>query len=243
MEVKIRTAYGEMPTYVSRPAGEGPWPGVVVIHDFAGMSHDLRNQADWLAGEGFLAVAPDLFAGRGKVSCMISVMRQERSRQGPVFDTIEGVRTWLTARPDCTGSAGVIGYCMGGGLALLLAPNPGYSAASVNYGAAPKYAYSSGFLSRSCPIVGSYGGRDSTLRGAAARLEQALTEGGIEHDIKEYPAAGHGFLNDHDGTDEKTPALFAVFARLVPGMGGYHEESARDARQRIIAFFRDHLAS
>ena len=56
----IRTSHGEMPTYVATPAGGGPWPGVVVIHDFTGMSHDLRNP-DWLAEQGFLAAAPDLY--------------------------------------------------------------------------------------------------------------------------------------------------------------------------------------
>ena len=68
----IRTAYGEMPLYVAVPPAAGPWPGVIVIHDFGGMNRDLQNQADWLAGEGYLAAAPDLImAGsrRGQSNC------------------------------------------------------------------------------------------------------------------------------------------------------------------------------
>jgi carboxymethylenebutenolidase len=166
-------------------------------------------------------------------------MRDVRARSGRSFDDIEASRVWLAAREDSTGTSGVIGYCMGGGFALLLAPSGRFAVSSVNYGTAPRGAYTDGFLDRACPIVGSYGAKDRGLRGAADRLERALTTAGVDHDVKEYPEAGHGFINDHEGAGDRVPPVFAVMGRLSGTR--YDRASADDARRRIIAFFDAHL--
>ena len=97
--VKIPTPGGEMPAHLAAPAGEGPWPGVVVVHDTLGVSRDVRNQADWLAGEGFLALAPDLQYWGRRIRCLMSFVRDwER----PLSD-LESTRAWLARQERCTG--------------------------------------------------------------------------------------------------------------------------------------------
>jgi carboxymethylenebutenolidase len=128
----------------------------------------------------------------------------------------------------------------GGGFARLLALDHGFSAASVNYGVGvPKDAYAESVLAGACPIVGSYGAKDRANRGTAGRLGRALAALGVDHDVKEYPDAGHAFLNDHDGAGDHTPVIFVVMGKFG-GPSGYHEPSAKDARRRIVSFFDRH---
>ena len=235
-EVTIATPAGTVPVYIARPAGEGPWPGVVIIHDALGLSRDTRNQADWLAGAGYISVAPDLFSRRGRMAGLVAIIRNVRAGKGQAFDDIEAARASLAKEPGCTGRVGVLGFCMGGGVALMLAPGHGFEVASANYGNIPAHPQET--LRPASPIVGRYGGKDRTLRGAARKLDRLLTTLGIDHDVKEYPDAGHAFLNDHTG--EKASKVLAVVGRLMGGMG-YHEPSALDARRRILSFFDRHL--
>ncbi|MHB2023257.1 MAG: dienelactone hydrolase family protein [Mycobacteriales bacterium] len=218
--------------YQAVPAGDGPWPGVVMVHEAFGLDDVMRRQADRLAAAGYLTIAPDLFSAGGARRCLVSTLRSLSSGRGRAYADIEAARAWLRSSKLCTGKIGIIGFCMGGGFALMAAAR-GYDAAAPNYGQLPKDLDAT--VQGACPVVASYGGRDITLRGAAGKLEAALTRAGIEHDVKEYPAAGHAFMNDG-------PAGPRLLQPLLKVMNvGPEPESATDAWRRIEAFFSQHL--
>jgi carboxymethylenebutenolidase len=229
----LRTSAGEARAYLALPSGAGPWPGVVVLHELLGLNADIRGQADRFAGRGYVALAPDLFSlRRPKALCILAAFRALSKGSGAAFDAIEAARAALVERADTTGHVGVIGFCMGGGFALLAAPSGRFAASSVNYGPVPKDA--ARILRGACPVVGTYGGRDRMMRGAAGKLESALAANGVGRDVKEYPQASHSLLNHHSG---RVPLLLDRVAGV-----GHHAPSAQDALRRIDAFFDRHVA-
>jgi carboxymethylenebutenolidase len=230
-QVRVPAPHADVPAYVATPQGEAPWPGVVVLHDVFGMSDDLRHQADWLAAAGFLAAAPDLFHWSNKAACIWTVLRDLHAQKGRIFDDVDAVRRWLAADERCTGKVGVVGFCMTGGFALLLARGHGFAVSADNYGHLPSNL--DAVMQGACPVVASYGGRDKQLRGTAGRLERALGAAGVPHDVKEYPDATHGFMNQH------RRVMWRIMERT--GGAGYAEGPAEDARRRIVAFFTEHL--
>jgi carboxymethylenebutenolidase len=119
--------------YLASPAGTGPWPAVVMIHEIFGLDDVMRGHADRLAGLGYLTLAVDLFSAGSNARCLVTTMTTMIRGHGRAFADIRAARDYLAGSRDCTGKIGVIGFCMGGGFALLSASD-GYDAAAVNYG-------------------------------------------------------------------------------------------------------------
>jgi carboxymethylenebutenolidase len=217
--------------YLAVPAGPGPWPGVVSIHEAWGLDPVMRRAADRLARMGYLTLALDLYSDGGP-RCVAATIKALASNSGRPFADIEAAQEWVRARPDCTGKVGVIGFCMGGAFALLSGPR-GFDAASVNYGPLPRRLEQA--VAGSCPVVANYGRRDVANIGAARKLERTFERAGVEHDVKEYPDAGHSFLNDSmTGPRVLRPLLWVT---------GFKPDAvtAEDAWTRIDAFFAEHL--
>ncbi len=208
------------------PTGEGPFPGVVLIHDAMGLSDDAKVNADRLATAGYVVLAPDLYSRGGMLRCVKATFQSLFAGKGQAFDDLEASRQWLLARADSNGRTGVMGFCMGGGFALISATN-GFDASSVNYGQLPKDP--DNVLRGACPVVASFGARDRTLRGAAAQLSGTLDKLSVESDVKEYPGVGHSFLNRFNT---------GPFSPVVKVLGfNYDHAAAEDAWGRILRLF------
>jgi carboxymethylenebutenolidase len=160
-DITIAGPQHSLAAYLSIPDGPGPWPGIVVLHDILGQTTDSRRHTDHFAAHGYIALAPDLYSRGLKSFCIQATIRSMIARSGPAFADIEAARATLANCPDCSGAIGVIGFCMGGAFALLLAgSNRGFSAASVNYGQVPEDAET---LLQSASPAGSWGGSASAI--------------------------------------------------------------------------------
>lgn len=210
-------------------------PGVVVLHEIHGLNDDIRGIAARLAALGYVALAPDLYDRPGpRLLCIARTFATLRRGTGDAFDDLEAARRWLAARPEVDGSRiGAIGFCMGGGFALLFAVRAPLGATANFYGEVPAEASE---LRGVCPVLGSFGGRDRMFGPKGALLERHLGELGVEHDVKVYPDAGHSFVNRQDG-------LLATIGAWGPLRVGYDPVAAEDAWRRVEAFFGRHLGA
>ncbi|ORW99437.1 dienelactone hydrolase family protein [Mycolicibacillus trivialis] len=219
---------GPIDALLDRPAGDGPFPGVVVIHDAFGYGPDKEAISARIAAAGYLAITPNLYARGGRARCIPRVFRELLTQRGRALDDILATRDHLRALPECSGRVAVAGFCMGGQFALVLAPQ-GFAATAPFYGT-PLPRRLDEALSGACPVVASFGRRDPYGIGAPARLQRAVEANNVTADIKAYPGAGHSFAN-------RLPAQPLL---RIAGFG-YNEAATEDAWRRVFAFFGEHL--
>ena len=177
---------------------DGGGPGVIVIQEWWGLVPHIRDVADRFADEGFTALAPDLYRGSsstepdeaGKLMMSLNLAQAGKDLSGAV--------DLLQERTGC-GKVGVVGFCMGGGLSLVLACQrpDAIAAAAPFYGVIPWVNAQPDWSALTATVEGHYAERDDFFTPQAAReLEASLQGLGKSATLHVYPGADHGFFND-----------------------------------------------
>jgi carboxymethylenebutenolidase len=200
-----------LPYFLALPEQSGPWPGVVVVHEGGGISPQLLRVCERLAGEGFAAIAPDLFFRSGGTEAAdFATLMGALSPEETLADVTEAAET---LRRLGAARIGVTGFCMGGRYAWYTAVHGNGFAAAVGF-------YGGGIADElgepRCPTLLFFGGQDPYI--APAEIERVAAH---HSDTIVYPEASHGFMRDRSDS--------------------YHEESALDAWARTLSFFGEHL--
>ncbi len=209
--------------YLVRPEGEGPFPAVVVIHEIFGLNENIRDIAHRFAGEGYMALAVDLFSRGSRLGCVMRVVGDLLLKTPETSNGVRDLKAaldYLTEQPGVDSDRiGAIGFCMGGSYAVAWAcADERIKVIAPYYGFNPRPLDA---VARACAVVGSYPGKDITTK-QGQKLEEALTLYNIPHDIKIYPEeAKHSFFNDKGPT--------------------YNPTVATDSWQRVTTFFKEKL--
>lgn len=186
--------------YVAKPEGEGPFPTVIMIHEFYGLRESIVSKADLLAQQGYIVVAPDTF--RGETTSLIprAIYFVSTTEQADVNADLDSVYAWLEAQPDVDGSRiGIAGFCYGGRVSLLYSlHNGGMAATVIFYGSSetdPEV-----LKNLSGPVLGIFGGADQSIPlEEVDALEKGLAAAGVPHQISIYDGQPHAFVTSAEG--------------------------------------------
>ena len=209
--------------YLVQPAGTGPWPAVLVIHENRGLNPYIEDVARRLAVEGFLALAPDGLSPLGGYPgndddgrALQAKLDQAKLRQ----DMLNGAR-WLKAQALSTRKLGATGFCWGGGTTNFLAAamGPDLQAAVPYYGAA---ADTASVPRIKAPLLAHLAENDARINEMYPTYEQELKKAGVRYEIHSYPGTQHGFHNN------STPR--------------YNEPAAKLSWERTVPFFKKNLS-
>jgi len=205
------------------PPGKGPFPAIIVIHEYWGLNEWVKEQASKLSDQGYVALAADLY--RGEVADnpelaheLMRGLPEDRAKRD-LHAAFEFLQTQSKVKKDRIGS---IGWCMGGGYSLEVAlQEPTLAADLIHYG---HLATDTEALKKiNAAILGIFGGKDQGIPPESVKkFEATLKQLGKRVEIKIYPDAGHGFENPNN-------------------KAGYRPDDAADAWKRTITFLADTL--
>lgn len=209
--------------YLARPEGDGPFPGLVVIHEAFGLNENMRDIARRFANEGYAALAVDLFSNQNRAVCMArfigGMMLSPNSTNHQGIRDLKAALSFLAEQPEVDSArVGAIGFCMGGSFAVAWACADNRLKAIAPYYAVNPRPFKA--VERLCPVVGSYPTGDFTTE-HGKKLDIELDRYQIPHDIKIYPGTKHSFFNDQ--------------------RGNYDAAAAADSWERVLAFFKEHV--
>ena len=220
----------KMRCYVSAPESGGPHPAIIVIQHAGGVDTFVQGMAERFAGEGYVAVAPDLYHREDPDTSDDPLTRMGRLRDATIIADVNAAIDHARALPEADAERlGITGYCMGGRVTYLMAAvNPHLKTAVDCWGGNVFVPWGEGpspfELSQriSCPLLGLFGEEDPNPSPAdVAKIDAELTRLGKPHEFHTYPGAGHAFMN--------------------AGRPSYREEAARDAWEKTVAFFARYL--
>jgi carboxymethylenebutenolidase len=199
--------------YLAVPEGEGPFPSVILIHEWNGLVDRVRQVADALADEGYVALAADLYGGRTGNDRDENMKLMEAAQSDPdrIIANLDAAARTLRARPDVTGKVATMGWCFGGGVALSYAiGGENHDGTAIFYG---RLVQDPELLARiDHPIYGTFAEMDRGIPPEEVeRFADALEEAGIENDLHIYDDVQHGFWLwvDRDPNVAAEPALDA----------------------------------
>jgi carboxymethylenebutenolidase len=205
------------------PAGKGTFPALIVIHEWWGLNDWVKQQAEKLAGQGYVALAVDLYRGRVADNPDLAHELMRGLPEDRATRDLRAAYDFLASQPNVKNNRiGSIGWCMGGGYSLDTAlAEPQLAATVINYG---HLATESSELKKiNAPILGLFGGLDRGITpDDVKKFQQSMEKLGKKIEVKIYPDAGHAFENPNNKQ-------------------GYRAEDAADAWQRTIDFLASTL--
>ena len=186
--------------YVAKPDGEGPFPTVIMIHEFFGLNESIVSKADLLAEEGYLVIAPDTFRGSTTTWIPRAIYQVISTKPENVNADLDSVYTWLESQSDVDSSRiAIAGFCYGGRTSLVYSLHNNQLAATVIFYGSPETDVEL-LKTLPGPVLGIFGGADQSIPvDDVDAFDTALSEAGIQHEITIYEGQPHAFVHDAVG--------------------------------------------